>query len=176
MVSRSHISGLKRFGTVRGLTIIALQALVVLFIVGAGWLIYRRIPASSSEADYNQQTTDLQILIRQTPNSVGPSLDVAVSLYPVDIIAVRHEYFTEPPKGKRFEDFLKERMKGRSPVSARLDKQGRGSVSLPAGSWWLHATLSGDEQLEWRLPVTVTGSKQVIELTPQNAYTRSKTF
>lgn len=176
MVSRSHISGLKRFGTVRGLTIIALQALVVLLIVGAGWLIYRRIPASSSEADYNQQTTDLQILIRQTPESVGPSLDVAVSLYPVDIIAVRHEYFTEPPKGKRFEDFLKERMKGRSPVNARLDKQGRGSVSLPPGSWWLHATLSGDEQLEWRLPVTVTGSKQVIELTPQNAYTRSKTF
>ena len=119
---------------------------------------------------------DLQIFIRQTPESVGPSLDVAVSLYPVDIIAVRHEYFTEPPKGKRFEDFLKERMKGRSPVNARLDKQGRGSVSLPPGSWWLHATLSGDEQLEWRLPVTVTGSKQVIELTPQNAYTRSKTF
>lgn len=176
MVSRSHISGLKRFGTVRGLTIIALQALVVLLIVGAGWLIYRRIPASGSEADYNQQTTDLQILIRQTPESVGPSLDVAVSLYPVDIIAVRHEYFTEPPKGKRFEDFLKERMKGRSPVNARLDKHGRGSVSLPPGSWWLHATLSGDEQLEWRLPVTVTGSKQVIELTPQNAYTRSKTF
>src|ERR1044071_323615 len=176
MVSRSHISGLKRFGTVRGLTIIALQALVVLLIVGAGWLIYRRILASGSEADYNQQTTDLQIFIRQTPESVGPSLDVAVSLYPVDIIAVRHEYFTEPPKGKRFEDFLKERMKGRSPVNARLDKQGRGSVSLAPGNWWLHATLSGDEQLEWRLPVTVVGTKQVIELTPQNAYTRSKTF
>ncbi len=176
MVSRSQISGLKRFGTVRGLTIVALQALVVLLIVGAGWLIYRRIPTNASEADYNQQTTDLQIVIRQTPESVGPALDVAVSLYPVDIIAVRHEFFTEPPKGKRFEDFLKERMKGRSPVNARLDKQGQGSVSLPPGSWWLHATLSGDEQLEWRLPVTVTGKKQVIELTPQNAYTRSKTF
>jgi hypothetical protein len=71
---------------------------------------------------------------------------------------------------------LKERMKGRSPVNARLDKQGHGSVSLPPGNWWLHATISGDEQLEWRLPVTVVGSKQVIELTPQNAYTRSKTF
>jgi hypothetical protein len=176
MVSRSHISGLKRFGTARGLIIVALQALLIFMLVGAGWLIYRRIPASGAEGDYNQQVTDLQIFIRQTPESVGPSLDVAVSLYPVDIVAVRHEYFTEPPKGKRFEDFLKERMKGRSPVNARLDKQGRGSVSLPPGSWWLHATLSGDEQLEWRLPVTVTGTKQVIELTPQNAYTRSKTF
>ena len=176
MVSRSHISGLKRFGTARGLIIVALQALLIFMLVGAGWLIYRRIPASGAEGDYNLQATDLQIFIRQTPESVGPSLDVAVSLYPVDIVAVRHEYFTEPPKGKRFEDFLKERMKGRSPVNARLDKQGRGSVSLPPGSWWLHATLSGDEQLEWRLPVTVTGTKQVIELTPQNAYTRSKTF
>lgn len=176
MVSHSHISGLNRFGTTRGLIIVALQALLIFMLVGAGWLIYRRIPTSGAESDYNQQATDLQIFIRQTPESVGPSLDVAVSLYPVDIVAVRHEYFTEPPKGKRFEDFLKERMKGRSPVNARLDKQGRGSVSLPPGSWWLHATLSGDEQLEWRLPVTVTGTKQVIELTPQNAYTRSKTF
>ena len=176
MVFRSNMVGLKRFGTARGLTIVVLQAIVLFLLVGAGWLIYRRVPASGAEADYNQQTTDLQIFIRQTPESVGPTLDVAVSLYPVDIVAVRHEYFTEPPKGKRFEDFLKERMKGRSPVNAKLDKQGRGSVSLPPGSWWLHATLSGDEQLEWRLPVTVTGTKQVIELTPQNAYTRSKTF
>ena len=176
MVSSSNIYGLKRFGTLRGLVIVGLQALLIFLLVGAGWLIYRRIPASGAEAAENQQTTDLQILIRQTPESVGPSLDVAVSLYPVDIVAVRHEFFTEPPKGKRFEDFLKERMKGRSPVNARLDKQGHASVSLPPGSWWLHATLSGDEQLEWRLPVTVTGTKQVIELTPQNAYTRSKTF
>lgn len=176
MVSRSHISGLKRFSTVRGLVIVALQALLIFLLAGAGWLIYRRIPATGSEADLNQRATDLQIFIRQTPESVGPSLDVAVSLYPVDIVAVRHEFFTEPPKGKRFEDFLKERMKGRSPVNARLDKQGHGSILLAPGSWWLHATLSGDEQLEWRLPVTVTGTKQVIELTPQNAYTRSKTF
>src|SRR5262245_43890623 len=140
MVFRSQISGLKRFGTVRGITIVALQALLIFLLVGAGWLIYRRIPASGAEADFNQQRTDLQIFIRQTPESVGPSLDVSVSLYPVDIIAVRHEFFTEPPKGKRFEDFLKERMKGRSPVNAQLDKQGRGSVSLPPGSWWLHAT------------------------------------
>ena len=176
MVSLTRISGLKRFGTVRGLTIIALQALLVFMLAGAGWWIYRRLPAGGAEAQVNQHTTDLQIFIRQTPESVGPSLDVAVSLFPVDIIAVRHEFFTEPRAGKRFEDFLKERMKGRAPVNARLDKQGHGSVSLAPGSWWLHATLSGDEQLECRLPVTVVGTRQVIELTPQNAYTRSKTF
>ena len=164
-----------RFSTLRGLSILALQAALIAVLVGAGWLIYRRLPESAGPADTTERT-NVQIFIKQAPESVGQSLDVAVSLYPVDIIAVRHEFFTETRPGKRFEDFLKERMKGRSPVNARLDKQGRGTVSLPPGSWWLHATLSGDEQLEWRLPVTVTGTKQVIELTPQNAYTRSKTF
>ncbi|HET6978273.1 MAG TPA: hypothetical protein VFI24_18220 [Pyrinomonadaceae bacterium] len=164
-----------RFSTVRGLTILALQAALVAVLVGSGWLIYRRLPESTEQSDTTART-NVQIFIKQTPEGAGPSLEMAVSLYPVDIIAVRHEFFTETRPGKRFEDFLKERMKGRAPVNARLDKQGYGSVMLAPGSWWLHATLSGDEQLEWRLPVTVTGTKQVIELTPQNAYTRSKTF
>ena len=160
----------------RSLVILALQAGLLIVLFGAGWAIYRQLPSSAADFRSDQKTTTLQIIIRQPPESVGPALDVAVSLYPVDIVAVRHEFFTEPRAGKRFEDFLKERMKGRSPINAQLDKQGQGSVTLAPGSWWLHATLSGDEQLEWRLPVTVTGAKQVVELTPQNAYTRSKTF
>ena len=160
----------------RGLLIRVLQVGLILVLVGAGWLIYRQLPDGGADVSSNQGTTTLQIFIRQTPETVGPELDVAVSLYPVDIVAVRHEFFTEQRPGKRFEDFLKERMKGRSPINARLDKQGQGAVTLKPGNWWLHATLSGDEQLEWRLPVTVTGSQQVLELTPKNAYTRSKTF
>jgi hypothetical protein len=160
----------------RGLLILVLQVALIVLLVGAGWLIYRQLPDEATEARSSQGTTTVQIFIRQPPEGVGPALDVSVSLYPVDITAVRHEFFTEPRPGKPFETFLKERMKGRSPINARLDKQGQGSVTLAPGSWWLHATLFGDEQLEWRLPVTVTGAKQVIELTPQNAYTRSKTF
>jgi len=160
----------------RGLVILALQVTLIVLLVGAGWFIYRRLPDSATDPRSSQEMATLQIFIRQAPDSVGPTLDVDVSLYPVDIVAVRHEFFTEPRPGKAFETFLKERMKGRKPVNAHLDKQGQGSVMLAPGSWWLHATLSGDEQLEWRLPVTVTGAKQVIELTPQNAYTRSKTF
>ena len=159
----------------RGLLIIALQVALIVVLIGAGWLIYRTLPDNGTEAS-SQGTTTLQIFLRQTPDSVGPATDVTVSLYPVDIIAVRHEFFTEPRPGKPFDAFLKERMKGRTPINAHLDKEGQGSVTLAPGSWWLHATLSGDEQIEWRLPVTVTGTKQVIELTPQNAYTRSKTF
>ena len=160
----------------RGLVILALQLLLIVLLVGAGWFIYRRLPNNATEPRSSQQATMLQIFIRQTPDSVGPVLDVAVNLYPVDIVAVQHEYFTDPRPGKNLEDFLKERMRGRKPINAHLDKQGQGSVLLAPGSWWLHAKLSGDEQLEWRLPVTITGQKQVIELTPQNAYTRSKTF
>ncbi|HEY6659943.1 MAG TPA: hypothetical protein VI031_02330 [Pyrinomonadaceae bacterium] len=170
-----RISALKSAVTFRGVVIAALQVGLILLLAGAGWMIYRQLPAGGSDVA-NQRTTTLQIVIRQAPETVGPSLDVAVSLYPVDIVAVRHEFFTEPRAGKRFEDFLKERMRGRSPVNARLDKQGHGAVMLAPGSWWLHATLSGDEQLEWRLPVTVGGARQIVELTPQNAYTRSKTF
>lgn len=163
--------------SVRALAIVALQAALLMVLVSAGWLIYRQLPASASDPEASQNTTTLQIVIRQTPESVGPALDVPVNLYPVDILAVRHEFFTEQRPGKRFEDFLKERMRGRSPVQGRLDKQGQGAVMVAPGSWWLHATISGDEQLEWRLPVRVaSGTRQTVELTPQNAYTRSKAF
>ena len=158
----------------RGLLILALQVGLIVMLVGAGWFVYRQLPEDATEARSSQGTTAVQIIIRQPPEGAGPVMDIVVTLYRIDFIAVKHEYFTEPRAGKRFEDFIKERMK--SPVNARLDKQGQGSVMLAPGSWWLVATLSGDEQLEWRLPVTVTGAKQVIELTPQNAYTRSKTF
>ena len=161
-------------GTLRKPFILALRATLVLALVGAGWVIYRQLPVSASP-QHNIPTTSVQIVLSQ-PDNGGPALDVPVSLYPVDVIAVRHEFFTEPRAGKRFEDFLKERMKGRTPVSTRLDKEGRGSVALAPGTWWLHATIDGDEQLEWRLPVTVIGAKQIVELTPQNAYTRSKSF
>jgi hypothetical protein len=153
-----------------------LQAFLLLSLGAAGWLIYRQLPASVSGDRYGRGTTTLQIVLRQPGDNGGSGLDVPINLYPVDIVAVRHEFFTEPRAGKRFEDFLKERMKGRSPISARLDKHGQGAVALSPGSWWLHATLGGDEQLEWRLPVKVTGDKQVVELTSQNAYTRSKSF
>jgi len=162
-------------GTSRTLLIIGLRIGLILALAGAAWLIYQDLPATSAGVRDDNRKTSLQIVLRQ-PDNGGSELDVSVSLYPVDVVAVRHEFFTEPRAGKRFEDFLKERMKGRSPVSMRLDKHGQGAIALAPGSWWLHAMLSGDEQLEWRLPVTVVGAQQIVELTPQNAYTRSKSF
>ena len=170
-------AGRRKFpDTFRNVLIVALRVVLIAALAGSGWLVYRQLPASSSATSANLTATSLQIVLSQ-PDNNGPALDdVQVNLFPIDVVAVRHEYFAEPRAGKRLEDFLKERMKGRSPVSARLDKEGHATVTLSPGSWWLHAILRGDEQLEWRLPVTVRGAKQTIELTPQNAYTRSRTF
>lgn len=104
------------------------------------------------------------------------ALDIPVELYPVDIVAVRHEYFIERRAGKRFDDFLNERMNGRAPITTHLDRQGIAVISVPPGNWWVHAVLAGDEDLEWRLPIEVTGPELTIELTPQNAYARTKSF
>ncbi|HEX3187811.1 MAG TPA: hypothetical protein VHQ94_23625 [Pyrinomonadaceae bacterium] len=161
--------------TARGAVIAALQAALILALAGAGWMIHRQLPTSAADR-YDRNLTTLQIVLRQPPDSYVNGLDVAVNFYQVDIVAVRHEFFTEPRAGKRFEDFLRDRIKGRPPVSARLDKQGQGSVALTPGSWLLHVTLPGDEQIEWRLPVKVAGTKQIIELNTQNAYTRSRSF
>jgi hypothetical protein len=164
-------------GILRHVLIVVLRAVFVLALIGGGWLVYRQLPVTSADfRSENARTTSLQIVMSELEDgSAGANIEVR--LYPVDVVAVRHEYFTEPRAGKRWDDFLKERMRGRSPVSTTLDKQGRGSVVLPSGSWWLLAKkVSGDEEFEWRLPVTIAGPKQVIELTSQNAYTRSRTF
>jgi hypothetical protein len=161
----------------RRLVILLLQVGLLFVLIGAGWMIYRRVPpATANDGTSGSATTNVELVLHQPGDLNVQSLDVMVELYPVDIVAVRHEFFSEPRPGKRIEDFERERMKGRNPVSTRLDKQGRGLVRLTPGNWWLHARISGDEEIEWRLPVSITGPRQVIELTPLNAYTRSKTF
>ena len=160
----------------RNISIAVLRAGLLLLLVGAGWFIYRQLPVTDSESASNASQTSLQIVLRNGADTGAASLDVAIDLYPVDIVAVRHEFFTDPRPGKRFEDFLKDRMKGRSRINTHLNNQGQGTVVLTPGNWWLHAKLSGLEEVEWRLPLTITGEKQTVELTPQNAYTRIRTF
>jgi len=156
---------------------IALRAALVGTLVGAGWLIYKQLPPESGPSlPHTSSQTTLQLVLRQSPDMGGVMLDIPIEIYPVDIVAVRHEYFTERSAGKRFDDFLNERMKGRTPVNARLDRQGQTSIVIGPGAWWVHAVLSGEEDLEWRLPINVSGPKQVIELTSQNAYGRTKSF
>ena len=133
------------------------------------------IPVGRDVTQASHSETTLQIVLRQ-PRHAEQTLDIPVELYPVDVVAVRHEYFTERRAGKRFDDFLNERMQGRQTVTAKLDKQGQGMVVVSAGNWWMHARLEGEEELEWRLPVNVGGRNQTVELTSQNVYTRARSF
>lgn len=166
---------MKPSGTFSRLAVLFLRAALVAALLVSGWLIYSKLPHRlNPDARVSRNETTLQIILR--PEGVNTSMDIAVELYPVDIVAVRHEYFTERRAGKRFDDFLNERMQGRRPVNAKLDKDGKATIVVTAGSWWLNAVLPGDEDLEWRLPLNVTGSKQIVELTSQNVYTRTKSF
>jgi hypothetical protein len=162
--------------TWRRLTVSLLRAMLVAALLFSGWLIYSKLPhRSNSDARPTHNETSLQIVLRPAGINAG-ALDIPVELYPVDIVAVRHEYFTERRAGKRFDDFLNERMQGRHPVNAKLDKDGQATVVVTGGTWWLNAVLPGEEDLEWRLPINVAGNKQVVELTSQNVYTRTKSF
>jgi hypothetical protein len=148
---------------------------LVVALVSAGSIIYNQLPYQPLPAPLaTGAETTLQIVLRRSPGL--EALDIPIELYPIDIVAVRQEYFTERRAGKRFDDFLSDRMKGRTPVTARLDLQGQTSVVLSPGNWWLHALSSGEEDLEWRLPVSVAGRSQTVELTSQNVYTRTRSF
>jgi hypothetical protein len=157
---------------------LALRIALVGALIGAGWVVYRQLPVDTppEEVHETEGQTTLQLVLRQSPDMGAAMLDIPIEIYPVDIVAVRHEYFTERRAGKRWDDFLSERMKGRTRLDARLDRQGQTSVVISPGAWWVHAVLSGEEDLEWRLPINVSGPRQVIELTSQNAYGRTKSF
>ncbi len=160
-----------------GLATVLLRGFLLAALAVTGALIYRQLPETSpATKPGSQDATSLQIVLRPSPDLDLHALDISIELYPIDIVAVRHEYFTEPRAGKRFDDFLSERMKGRTPVNARLDKSGQTWVAVNPGNWWLHAVLSGEEELEWRVPVSVSGRKQTVELTQQNVYTRTRSF
>lgn len=164
-------------GIIFRLVTLVLQAALVVGLFSAGWLIYRGLPTPIAKSPQERPSDALiELIMRPAPKMSAAALDVAVEFYPVDIVAVHHEYFTERRAGKRFDDFLTERMNGRRPVTARLDQSGRALVTISPGNWWVHSALAGEEDLEWRLPVSIAGPKQTIELTPQNAYTRTKSF
>jgi hypothetical protein len=159
--------------------IAALLRLALILALGAAvWSIYRKLPSNDSAtagADSTSETT-LLITLRPPPDERDATLDIPVELYPVDVAAVRREYQSDLHAGMRFDDFLARRMNGRAPIKGHLDKEGHATLTVPPGRWWIHATLAGTLNVEWRLPINVAGRKQTAELTPENAYARMKSF
>ncbi len=168
---------MKAKSTLYSLLTLLLRAGLVLALFAGGWLIYRELPsppAGATQASNNETT--VQIFLRPSAALGAGALDITVDFYPVDVVAVRNEYFTERRAGKRFDDFLSERMDGRKTVTVKLDQQGQALAILKTGNWWIHAQMDAEEELEWRLPVSVGGHKQIVELSSQNVYTRARSF
>jgi hypothetical protein len=153
-----------------------LRAALVAALIGAGGNIYWRLPYVPGAETSNVRETSLQIILRRAPEDEVVALNVPVELYSIDLAAAQNEFQSERRPGQRFEDFLKRRMNGRPPIITRLDQSGQTTILVPSGKWWIHATLSGSRDITWRLPVNIAGHSQVVELTPENAYTRTKSF
>ncbi len=158
----------------------ALQVALVIALAAAGWSIYRYLPHNADDAGNGEAKalaeTALRITLRGPSREDGAAKNVQVELYPIDILAARNEFFSERRPGKRLDDFLAERMGNRSPVKGRFDGEGQVTLMVKPGPWWIHTTLPGELNIEWRLRVNVSGTRQTVELTPDNAYTRTKSF
>jgi hypothetical protein len=166
--------------TRRVLVVLAGAALVA-SLFGAVWAVYRRLPEDERTASRagrgGQRTTLLHLRLRR--EGVGfpvSAKKVPVQLFPIDMTTARNEYDSERRPGQRFEDFAERLMGGRPKIEAELDEGGEAALEVPPGRWWIHATVNGDRELTWRLPVNVSGREKSVELTPDNAYTRAKKF
>ena len=162
--------------TSRVLTLVARIALLAA-LSGGLWFVYQDLPHDKGPAGPNAagQTT-VQIVLRRSAEMRAQTLVIPVELSPIDLVAARHEYKVEPRPGKSFDQFARERMNGRREIKATLDSSGRTEVRIPHGQWWLHAVLTGEEDLEWWLQLNIQGERQTIELSLENVYTRSKSF
>jgi hypothetical protein len=156
-----------------------LRVALVAAVIWAGWNIYSRLPAGeprNGRAGGAQGETALHVVLRRSFGETGAPLDIPLELYSIDVAALRREYESDPRPGLRFDDFLARRMRNHPPVSSRLDRNGQTTVMVAPGKWWIRAVLSGEQNVEWRLPVEVAGRRQTVELSPENAYARMKSF
>ncbi len=160
----------------------ALRLALIGALVVAGWNIYRRLPRSGpvafGVAEQTSTETRLRIAVRRGSQSDDRrTMSIPVQIFPIDVAAAQREYLSERRAGLRFEDFLKRFLKDRPPIQTQLNESGQGAILVPPGRWWIHAMLEGArEDTTWRLPISVSGRELTVELTPENAYTRTKSF
>ena len=166
--------------------IVVLRAALVLALVGACWSVYRRLPHDESSIFNAGHTkaTKLRIVMRNPiSDGVGANAQLTVTprglsvqLYSIDVASTQREFLSEPQRGVALEDFMSRRMGDRPAVEGSFDERGQATVSVLPGLWWVHATLPAAQEITWRLRVNVSGREQTIELTPENAFTRTKSF
>ena len=152
--------------------LLAIVLLGMLFF--AGWRVYRRLPNESMTSQIEGPPSQVTIVL----NNPAIADSTKLELYPMDFAATQREFVINGRPGKSFEEFLAARLKALAPTRARFDQNGRAFAQLGAGQWWLRATTTGagGELTEWRLPLTISQRAMTIELSPDNAYERTKKF
>ena|SRR5438105_11683869 len=152
--------------------LLAIALLGALFF--AGWRIYRRLPNESMTARVEGPQSQVTVVL----NNPAIADSTRLELYPMDFAATQREFLINGRPGGSFEEFLDARLKTLSPTRARFDQNGRAFAQVGAGQWWLRATTAGasGELTEWRLPLTISQRAITIELSPDNAYERTKRF
>jgi hypothetical protein len=144
---------------------------------GAGWRIYRTLPAAfgaPGETPRGGTPQDLTIIFRAAVSAA----DTRVNLYPIDFSATERDYLMNARPGKTLEDFLARRLQNVEPLKVSVDASGHAVARVSEGNWWMHATsaLTNGESMEWRVPLTISRNPQTIELSSDNAYERTKKF
>jgi hypothetical protein len=148
-------------------------------LLGAGWEVYRRLPVDHENAALFEEASDparetkLEIVLRRIPDN-NEQLSIPIEIFSVDVASLQRELPAGKQTTEQLDAYLKRRMG--QPVKAQLDERGQTTVKLRQGQWWIHARLSGTRELTWQLPINVAGRSQTVELTAENAYTRTKTF
>ncbi|HST51307.1 MAG TPA: hypothetical protein VLJ61_04780 [Pyrinomonadaceae bacterium] len=166
--------------TRRALVVVFSVALVAV-LAAAVWGVYSRLPRDvrtpAGAAASGEGATVLRIRLRlEGTGTLVSAHKIPVQLFPINMTAAREEFDSEHRPGQRFEDFAAKQMGNRQPLSVELDEHGEASLVVPPGKWWIHATVNGERELTWRLPVNVSGGEKTVELTSDNAYTRAKKF
>ena len=154
---------------------------LVAALVAAVWGVYTNLPqdgrAVVGARAHDTSTTLLRIRLRRDEINFPVSDEkISVQLFPINMAAAHNEFDSEHRPGQRFEEFANRLMGDRQPLAADLDARGEASLAVPPGRWWIHATVNGDRELTWRLPINISGREKSVELTPDNAYTRAKKF
>jgi hypothetical protein len=154
---------------------------LVAALAAAVWGVYSRLPrderpaTAAGEASAGATVLHIRLKLEGTGTPVSAQ-KVPVQLFPINMTAAREEFDSEHRPGQRFEDFATKQMGDRQPLSAELDEHGEATLAAPPGKWWIHATVEGERELTWRLPVNLSGGEKTVELTPDNAYIRAKKF
>jgi hypothetical protein len=158
-----------------------LKILAALALVGslffAGWRVYRSLPVvGPGQVQVNEAAANSELTIVWRDGLTDG--ETRVELYPIDFAAVDRDFRANSRPGRTLDDYLGQRLKSLTPVSVRVNSNGRAVTRLSEGNWWMRAisTASNGEALEWRMPVLISQRTQTIELSKDNAYERAKKF